>query len=453
MKIITQSLHRVALIVLLQLISVSVFSQYLWSDNNYPEFDAIIQKITDSHEAKLKNYENKKLVNEINEWRVEYLKELHESHSLIYNDTLQSYINSIATEIKQSNPILDTVPIWCFVSNNPIPNATSIGDGVVIINLGLIRRIENRGELAFILSHEISHVYLDHSNLGAISRHEKITSSEYKKAVKKATKKRYGSYELTMSFLKNQVYENMSYSREDEISADSMGVVFLIPTNFNSNNCISSLLLLDKIDHYKYSKKIDYKKVLGFDNYPFKERWLESESSIFGGTIENDYWNIDSIKTHPECVSRIEYLKNIFELQPVDSLTIDDDGQLRIINKQSDLDYLKSWIYYENYAMGFFQVLKFLEHKPANTTGLLNLSDQLRLICEAQQNHQLSDYVQKPSVNNEPEYDELLNFLDNISLSELTKIGYNYHLKYLGRLSLYSNFTINYNYFKDQTKQ
>ena len=51
----------------------------------------------------------------------------------------------------------------------------------------------------------------------------------------------------------------------------------------------------------------------------------------------------------------------------------------------------------------------------------------------------------------ETEYDEFLNFLDNLRLSELAKISFHYHLAHLERLQAHPSFLTDFYYLKEET--
>src|SRR5258706_13514024 len=80
-------------------------------------------------------------------------------------------------------------------------------------------------------------------------------------------------------------------------------------TGYDCDAIRSTLQFLDKIDDTLFLNRLDIQQVLNFNEYPFKKKWIEKESSIFSQLDENDgpltQKEKDSLKTHPDCSKRI----------------------------------------------------------------------------------------------------------------------------------------------------
>tara|TARA_Y100001954_G_C15825445_1_gene611970 strand:- start:2135 stop:3478 length:1344 start_codon:yes stop_codon:yes gene_type:complete len=429
------------------------YSQVSWSATEFPKKDSLLENIKYIHSNQIEKYENKKALEKVYEWRFNYVKHLLETKAILYNDSLYQYVDFIFSHIIKSNSNLKSLELRYFISNSPNPNAISLGDGTFIVNLGLIRKLENEGQLAFIICHEIAHFYLDHSNQSAIDRYVKTHSKEHKKEIKSIANQRFGRYEILKSMIKKNLYVEMTHTRQHETEADSLGLIFLRNTIYDHAQSITCMNLLDSIDYYKYHKEINYIKNLSFEKYPFRKRWLESETIMFGGHIENNYWERDSIKSHPDSKTRANSLKNSLlgtEAKPSNKF-LQDSTYFNLLKDQADLEFINSWVFYGDYGHALFFSLKHLEYEPNNKYLLLKSSHLFRLIYDSQVNHQFSQHIDRPSSENEKEYNHFLDFLDNIRTTELANIAYHYHLSQLELLRNDETFFDDYNYFKTKT--
>jgi predicted Zn-dependent protease len=69
---------------------------------------------------------------------------------------LNPYVQRVFDHIRQANPQLP--PVQLVLSRNPEPNAHAVGNSTVMLNVGLLGRLENESQLAYILCHELAHV-------------------------------------------------------------------------------------------------------------------------------------------------------------------------------------------------------------------------------------------------------------------------------------------------------
>jgi predicted Zn-dependent protease len=76
----------------------------------------------------------------------------------------ENYFSYLGERLARSQPAdsqrLDIPEI--VLINNPAPMAGTPGTGVIVLSHGLVRRLHNEGELAFVLAHEFAHQILGH---------------------------------------------------------------------------------------------------------------------------------------------------------------------------------------------------------------------------------------------------------------------------------------------------
>lgn len=82
--------------------------------------------------------------------------------ALYDNPRVQEYVNRLGQRLVPE----DSEKLYSFkVTVNPIPEAHTLSTGTVLISTGMISLLENEAQLAYVLAHELAHVYKDHWKL------------------------------------------------------------------------------------------------------------------------------------------------------------------------------------------------------------------------------------------------------------------------------------------------
>ena len=93
----------------------------------------------------------------------EMVEELLISSRSVTEQAADEYIKTVAGKIISSNPELKGLDVRVVFSRDYFPNAYSIGDGTIAFNAGLFVYLESEAQMAFVISHELAHYYLNHS--------------------------------------------------------------------------------------------------------------------------------------------------------------------------------------------------------------------------------------------------------------------------------------------------
>lgn len=153
--------------------------------------------------------------------------------SILFGDTLSLYLSGIVKKITLKSEIPKEFEVYLYKSDEY--NAFVTSDGVICVSLGLLANADSEDEVAFVLSHELSHYILRHmaSKMETI---EKIAKKE-------------GSDALTSSegYKKHESIANLvlEYSREQELQADSLGLVLYLNAGYHFDKVIESMYKLD----------------------------------------------------------------------------------------------------------------------------------------------------------------------------------------------------------------
>jgi predicted Zn-dependent protease len=78
------------------------------------------------------------------------------------NPWVQDYVNSVGQRLVPD----DSDKLYAFkVTYHPIPYAYTLSTGTVLVSTGMISLLDNEAQLAYLVSHELAHVYKDHWRL------------------------------------------------------------------------------------------------------------------------------------------------------------------------------------------------------------------------------------------------------------------------------------------------
>lgn len=201
-----------------------------------------LSKIHTSKKKTKKNFSKRKqkarakvFIEESNFW----LDELLFSGKVLFNDTLSKYCTSIAHYILEKNNLKHLqkdIRFYTLKSNQT--NAFATNQGSIFITLGLLSRVENESELAFVIAHEMAH-YMEKHVLGAYLSKE---DTFHKKKRKKL------NYE--------DVIRSVSqYSQKQELEADSIGFELLEKTSYNLDSILGVFDLLG-LSHVPIENKV-----------------------------------------------------------------------------------------------------------------------------------------------------------------------------------------------------
>lgn len=157
---------------------------------------------------------------------------LHSGKVLFSDKEVTEYVNDVADELLKDNPSLRK-KLHFYTVKSPVANAFATDRGAIFFTMGLLAKLDNEAELAFILSHEIAHVTEKHS-LNAAVTFDKIDRGKRK-----------------ISFRKSNSYDPLlkksNYSKENEQDADLLGGQRYLKTAYNPQG------MLDVFDVLEYA--------------------------------------------------------------------------------------------------------------------------------------------------------------------------------------------------------
>lgn len=373
------------------------------------------------------NISNNEDIRKVYEARTQRLIDKIQNNHFIFDSPMNERLERILQHIVEKNPAIPKDRLRIFLSRYFWPNASCLGEGTMVFNIGLFRRLENDDQIAFILCHELAHFTEDHVNESVrkniAAREELLGSDEFKNIAKQE----YGSYEAKQNLLKNFTFDNKRHSRTHEKEADHLGMNYYVNTKYAASEAIRCLEILDEIDEEKYAGKVDLKNLFDNSEYPFQNRWLRTKSSGLSVMKKaTSEWNSDSLKTHPDCVQRIDLIKRNFSVKELIGEKVNTKesyfaeelllADFEIVQSTFDFSDLGRCLYYSFQLLGVY---------PENAYLRATVGRCLYHLYHARKNHELNEYVAFPS-RQEKEYLEVLRFIHNLRLSELKKLNYHF---------------------------
>lgn len=370
---------------------------------------------------------HKKYFKEIYQERADYLNKLFENDAIVSDPEAVAYLNSIVQVIINGNPSLKSKKPRVLLFKAWWPNASSMGEGTILCNIGLLYKVKNEAQLAFVLCHELAHLYLDHGNQAIAKYVNTVYDEEFQKELKKISKQAYEKNRRLNELEKTIEFSSRRHSRSKETEADSMAIELLSNTGYSLEEGRATLAMLDSIDEDKYNIEPPLKKYFDHSSYTFREAWLKEEESFFGGATMKvtDKKLADSLKTHPDCKKRAAMVAPIIgrknnqnrvaSINEQELLRWQKEYDFEIIAYTFDRDFISNSLYYS---------LQTLEQYPGDNWLISMIGQSMNRLYEAQKKHELSKIIDLPSPYQEKKYNDFLNFLQRLSLTDIAMINY-----------------------------
>lgn len=217
-----------------------------------------------------------------------YFDLLLQSGRLIYGSPLNEYVDNIANEILKYQPELQN-KISFYILRVPYVNAFALDPGIVLVTTGLLAKIENDAQLAFILCHEMIHIIKKHN----------IDLYLTKKKLKKEKNPKFESN------IDTRIYKYHFRSRENENEADKLGMEMLLSKTDFDVNISDGIFHVLKYGHRPFAEKEGFIKQFETEFYVFPKRVLLEK--ILPAVKKED--ESDTLSTHPNIDARTIALK------------------------------------------------------------------------------------------------------------------------------------------------
>ena len=350
------------------------------------------------------------------EYQEEFLDKI-KNDNFISDERLNYYAQKLLFEILDVNK-LDKKKYKILISRDSEINAYNSGDGTIVINFGLFTALENEDELVFVLCHEIGHQELQHVKREVDNFVKQNTSEEIAKETNDIKKLKYNKSKAANNLLLKLNYKNYYQRRKKETEADSIGFHYYKKTGRNLSNSISLLNKLNDSNKEKDSITVeDYKELFETGTYKLKNKYFEVEKSIFNKYDYKPAYEIDSLRTHPDCLTRIKKIEKFISNQNTQS---SDSEKFLEYKKYANYQNLYNLYLSKNFGLSLYQTLK--EYKQYKDNSFYKDLIFLNLVelQKAKNNQTLSKHVpQTDNVYNSQSLNRFINLINNLKTNDL----------------------------------
>lgn len=414
------------------------------------ENEAILQQTLNLVSSRYKNEtaaltgENKKYIADLYKERFDGIKELFDKKELLADTAAQNYLQALAALIIQANDSLQPLPINCCFSKTAVPNAASRGEGLIVFNAGLFARLDNESQVAFVLCHELAHLYLNHNNKGIEKYVNAMYSRQTQEKLKKISRTEYGKSAQLEELSRSISFNSRRHSRDHETEADSLGLVFMKNTRFDVREALSCLTLLDTIDRENFDMAQQLRTSFSSPGHPFDPKWLEQEEGLLSGhaVLATDEKLADSLKTHPDCLVRVKTLQEaVTRYQGVNRIKNPLNAAVFMrLRNQLPYESIAWYFQQQQYSLGLYQALQLLHNDTTNAFAIAFIGKSLNAMYKAQQQHKLGKTIDVPTPGYPTGYNILLQFIQNLYIDDIAAISYHFLSQYSYTLGSYADY-------------
>jgi hypothetical protein len=276
------------------------------------------------------------------------IDEMMRSGKVLFNDPLSLYVNKVADKLLATNPELRS-KLNFYVIKSAAVNAFATDRGTIFINTGLIARLEDEAQLAYILAHEIVHYE---------AQHNIQTFIEYAKIERQNGYSRSKSYE--------RLLEKNNYSKLLEKEADKNGLEFFLESKYKTNTLRGVFDILGK-SHVPYTNVVFDMKFLETPNIQFPNRYQLKEIKEI--IVEEDQDEEEkSESTHPSVKERRSDLLQAISGRKYEdkSLYLVSETEFKSVRETARFEICQILLQSQRYTSAIYHTYALLQTYPNN---------------------------------------------------------------------------------------
>jgi len=397
---------------------------------DYAERKAFVKGFKEKNEGHIKSLKEKypgktgkELAKIYAEFETFFTKEVEEKN-YAFKSEFEKYIQDIISELKQNNPTLPS-NLKVLIAKNNTPNAYCLADGTFVINMGLFNWLDNREQIASVISHELSHKVLEHSLKTQLENI--VADAKNKKEIAHLKLEKYNKSLKAFDILKKQTYEKGVINRKQEIESDSLGYLLYKKSTFKKAEFINALKNLEDYDTISpyVVRQETYKKLFTLPKQEFKEKWLTQEDfSGYNYDFFKEKINKDSVSTHPELDARISFLKTTFKELEKEEKALEGNDEFKRFRKVAKMEILPNLYNEEDFGGGIYACMQFIQEEKEVEYHKMWIGKCFDKIYEARKIYQLNRYLDQIDPKKQSEsYRQFLSFMWNLNLEEIKNIA------------------------------
>jgi hypothetical protein len=217
--------------------------------------------------------------------------------------------------------------------------------------------------------------------------------------------------------------KRMQHSRNNEFDADSMAVKIMMNAGFLKEGAIEALGILDKSDEDIFTTKISWEVLFSDIDCQMQSYWEEVNTESSLGTFEKQKAKYeDELKTHPDCVLRIDSLNAMYSdmLPVVETETLNDYSA---ISQFSALELTESYLMLGNVGRSLHTALMIYFEHPEWSYPRETICYIFGAIAVYKKNRELGAHLDLSSPDYTESYNNLLEVIWAMSIKDCTCIA------------------------------
>ncbi len=365
------------------------------------------------------------VVRRLNYERTSAIVNMVKRGAFIKDDSLETYVNNVLVTILRRNGVTRE-SARVLILDSPYINAYCFGQGVYVVTIGMLGRINGEDELAFALAHEVAHDILGHVKKRLIREVEIELAKKTREQIKKIV---LGTVETEdIEEYRTLIYGVRRHNRAREIEADSAGIVLARAAGYRQDAATSLLTVLEEPLKPKFDIGVDL--ILPFDaaEYPLQESWFRKRLSIYSrGATDSYLYSVDSLESHPD----IDLRKGLIESYIRDDISVDSRSSPDFVNAATllaEFETLQSA--FESRALDrcLFYALQLLDRYPENPYLISQIGRILIWLYETKDNHDntFHSFVPRYTANYSAELTLVNNMLHNLPTRDLGELTFHF---------------------------
>jgi hypothetical protein len=325
--------------------------------------------------------------------------------NVLVNDEVGNYVEKVLDKLLEDRPeVREKIKVR--MVRNPYVNAYATEQGIILVNLGLMSKVRNEAELAFILAHETIH-YINSHNSNLVLEEVKIQNQvQY----------------MGNSAANERLFRKHAYNRNLETEADLEGIDIFLKAGYNAKCAYSVYDVLDSASFPFSFQPIDLEPFRP-DSFAFPDSVTMIMPSKVVLVLD------DELTTHPGTDERRRSLKKKLGGQ------IEDNGAEFLVSKDEfirarDLSRLDIAHYFNSdglYVTGFYHALTLLKEFPGNAYLKRSLMESLYHLA---MQHNQGRFMTKFAWNDQGIEDDLAELLDDMRSEEILVVALNQAFKF-----------------------
>jgi Zn-dependent protease with chaperone function len=333
-------------------------------------------------------------------------------------------LQQMVKNIQAANPDVSKELRVVLVRDN-VPNAATLGDNTLFVNMGLLHYLQNEDQVAGVLCHEIGHLLRKHTIKVLKYNYEKDKEAKLDvKALRGATERRT---DRAFEMLKTAVYKKSVYRRKHEYQADSVGYLLFKNTKYRPAAFAEALELADATDTIKYDGllKETYPRLYDLPGQKFNEQWMKVEDfTSYNYNAYTTKFNEDSVSTHPGGKERTGKLASLFPELAQKNMHREPAEAFKKVKETAERERLQNLYTQEKYGEAVYLSMLYLQQHPDDVFYSAWLGRGFDKIYEARKSYTLNRYLDQVEPKEQSQsYIQFLSFMWNLKPAELKHIA------------------------------